>query len=118
MAAEQLGLGLSVVIDACNAHDDARAMWADMAARFGARLAVIECACADEAVHKARVAARVRAIAHFPEVTWDEVEAARARYRPWPGPRLRLDTSAEAPEKLVAQALRFVRGAIGDAPSP
>jgi predicted kinase len=108
LAAEQLGLGISVVIDAVNAHPEAREMWRDLAARTGAHLLLIECACHDEMLHRARVSARVRRLAHYPELTWDYVEETRATYAPWEMEKLQLETSDETPAKLVARALVYI----------
>jgi hypothetical protein len=72
-------------------------------------LKIIECICADEAVQRQRIESRVRNIAGMPEVTWARVLERRAEYEGWTDARLVLDTSTEAPEDLLAAALRHVR---------
>ena len=107
LAADQLGLGLSVIVDGCNADKELHELWLELAGQTGARLDVIECV-TDEALHRTRVAGRVRGLAHYPEVTWDFVEEMRGYFTPWATGRLRLDTGAAAPAELVARAAAYV----------
>jgi predicted kinase len=109
LAAEQLKIGLSVVIDAVNAHQDARAMWQGLARQTGARLALIECVCPDVDLHKARVSSRVRDLPHYPELTWATVEETKAHYRPWEIEKLRLSTQ-EPSTTSIDRALTYIRG--------
>src|SRR3954452_937336 len=71
LAAEHLRLGHSVIADAVNPVEAPRAAWRNLAAQHRADLRIIECVCADEAVHRQRIEARVRNIGEIPEVTWD-----------------------------------------------
>jgi predicted kinase len=109
LADEHLRLGHSVIIDAVNPVEAPRAGWRDLAAKHQADLKIIECACADEAVHRRRIEARVRAIDGMPEITWARVLERRAEYQPWTDERLTLDTSVDAPGKLLAAALSYLR---------
>jgi hypothetical protein len=70
---------------------------------------IIECVCADEAVHRQRVEARVRNIAGMPEVSWARVQQRRAEYEAWTDARLTLDTSAKSADQLLAEALNYLR---------
>jgi predicted kinase len=108
LAGEQLRLGHSVIVDAVNPVEAPRAAWRDLAAKHRAGLRIIECVCADEAVHRRRIEARVRAIDGMPEVTWARVQSRRAEYQAWTDARLTLDTSIDTPATLLAAALRFV----------
>ena len=45
----------------------------------------------------------------MPEITWARVLQRRAEYEPWTDARLTLDTSIETPEKLLADALNYLR---------
>jgi hypothetical protein len=72
-------------------------------------LKIIECVCANEAVHRRRIEARIRNIAGMPEVTWARVLERRTEYEDWTDARLILDTSTDAPEELLAAALRYAR---------
>lgn len=109
LADEHLRLGHSVIVDAVNPVEAPRAAWRNLAAEYRADLKIIECVCADEAVHRQRIEARVRDIAGMPEVTWARVQGRRAEYEPWTDERLTLDTSTGPPEELLAAALNFVR---------
>jgi predicted kinase len=108
VADEQLKLGHSVIIDAVNPVEPARAMWRALAQKHAADLKIIECVCRDETLHRARVEARVRAIPGLPELTWQRVERRKADHDPWTDPRLLLETDTAAPQTLVAAALAYL----------
>ncbi|HJW42592.1 MAG TPA: ATP-binding protein [Rhizomicrobium sp.] len=109
LAAEQLKIGLSVVIDAVNAHQDAREIWLELARQLATRLTLVECVCPDEELHRARVLSRIRNLPHYPELTWAIVEETKARYTPWEIDKLRLSTD-EASASLIDRALDYIRG--------
>jgi predicted kinase len=109
LADEHLRLGHSVIVDAVNPIEAPRAAWRSLAAKHRADMKIIECVCADEAVHRQRIEARVRNIAGMPEVTWDRVQRRRAEYEAWTDARLTLDTSAKSADQLLAEALNYVR---------
>src|SRR5580704_17410140 len=73
LADEHLRLGHSVIVDAVNPIEAPRAAWRSLAAKHRAELKIIECVCADEAIHRRRVEARVRGIEGMPELTWERV---------------------------------------------
>ncbi len=108
MADEHLRLGHSVIIDAVNPVEAPRAAWRNLAAKYRADLKIIECVCADEAIHRRRIESRIRNIAGMPEITWARVLERRAECEPWTDERLILDTSVQPPEKLLAEALSYV----------
>jgi predicted kinase len=109
LADENLRLGHSVIVDAVNPVETARAAWRSLAAKYRADLKIIECVCADEAVHRLRIEARVRNIEGMPEVTWARVLQRRAEYEPWTGHRLIVDTSVKGPERLLTAVLDYLR---------
>jgi len=109
LADEQLRLGHSVIVDAVNPIEAPRAAWRSLAAKYRAGLKIIECICADETIHRARIEARRRNIPGMPEITWARVLERRAEYEPWPDARLTLDTSIETPDKLIAEAANYLR---------
>ncbi|MDP1881304.1 MAG: AAA family ATPase, partial [Bradyrhizobium sp.] len=80
LADEHLRLGHSVIADAVNPVEAPRAAWRNLAAKYRADLRIIECVCADEAVHRQRVEARIRNIDGMPEVTWARVLERRSEY--------------------------------------
>lgn len=108
LADEHLRLGHSVIVDAVNPVEAPRAAWRNLAARYRADLRIIECVCADEAVHRRRIEARVRNIDGMPDVTWTRVLERRDEYEAWADARLELDTSTRSPEQLLAEALDYV----------
>ncbi|MGB2569471.1 AAA family ATPase [Micromonospora citrea] len=95
LAEVQLGLGLSVVVDAVNPVAGARGLWRDVAERAGVPLRVIEVHCGDEAEHRRRVEARLPAEPDPFAPTWDQVLVRRAGYEPIIGPRLVVDTTVD-----------------------
>jgi predicted kinase len=106
LADEHLRRGLSVVVDAVNAVEEAREMWRNLAHRRGVALRVVECVVAED-VHQQRIRARVRSLYGIPEVTWQDVEERRKIYVPWTEERLVLDTAAPQAENLQ-RALDYI----------
>lgn len=109
LAAEHLRLGHSVIIDAVNPVEAARAAWRGLAAKHRATLKIIECVCADEVLHRKRIEARIRSIRGMPDIEWTGVLQRRAEYQAWTDQRLVLDTSIKTPEQLLAEALDYLR---------
>ena len=92
LAAEQLKLGNSVIIDAVNAEEEGKDMWRSLAREYKVPLVIIETAL-DESVHKKRIESRVRYLHGMSEETWDGVIKRREVYTQWKEPVLRLDTA-------------------------
>jgi predicted kinase len=86
LADEHLRLGHSVIVDAVNPVEAPRAAWRGLAAKYRAEMKIIECVCADEAVHRQRVEARVRNIAGMPEVSWPGCSSGEPSTKPGPTP--------------------------------
>ncbi|MGN9804267.1 AAA family ATPase [Micromonospora sp. L32] len=95
LAEVQLGLGLTVVVDAVNPVASARGLWHDLAERAGVPLRLIEVHCGDEAEHRRRVEARLPAEPDPLLPTWDQTLLRRAEYEPVIGPRLVVDTAVD-----------------------
>jgi predicted kinase len=106
LAAEQLKLDLSVVIDAVNSAKEARDMWRNLAEKCHSKLIIIECGLNAE-LHKKRIESRVRAMHGIPEVTWKNVEDRRKEYLPWDEDRLVLDTSGNI-KNILDEALEYI----------
>jgi predicted kinase len=109
LADEHLRLGHSVVVDAVNPVEAPRVAWRNLAKKYRAGLKIIECICADEAAHRHRIEARVRSIDGMPEITWARVLERRAEYEAWTDKRLILDTSIATLDRLLVDALDYVR---------
>jgi predicted kinase len=101
VAEQQLRRGASVVLDLV-ARDQPRNDWAQLASRYGAELHVIECICSDPQVLRERINGRTRGIPGWYELTWEDVERARANYAPLADPKLVIDAVASFDENLEA----------------
>lgn len=102
-----------VVIDAVNAVEPAREQWLKLATRRGIPIRFVEVVCSDESVHRARLEARGRQLAHIAEPTWHAVEQSLDEWEPWGGdsgavPRITVDSVHPVPV-LVEQVVAFVR---------
>ncbi len=102
-----------VVVDAVNAVEPAREQWVKLAARRGIPICFVEVVCSDEAVHRARLEARGRQLAHIAEPTWHAVEQSLDEWEPWGGEsgavsRITVDSVHPVPV-LVEQVVSFVR---------
>lgn len=105
--------GRGVIVDAVNAVEPARTQWVRLAARYGQRtIRFVEVTCSDPDVHRARLEARGRQLAHLAEPTWHAVEQSLDEWEPWTGesaavPRLTVDT-VQPIETIAAQVIAFV----------
>ena len=90
LVARQLMLGQSAVVDDVVSESQV-VLWRETAARFSARLFLIECICSDEVIHRARIERRTRGIPGWHEVGWDHVEQMRAEVAPLTVDRLIVD---------------------------
>ncbi len=109
LADAQVRTGQGVIVDAVNAVEPAKAMWRDLAARHGLAPRIVECSCADEALHRERLAARGQRFERFPEPTWDDVVRRRREYTPWREPVLAID-AARPLEGNVERVLAWIAG--------
>jgi len=82
LAAEQLKLGNSVIVDAVNAEEEGKNIWRALAKRLDLAPIIIE-------------------------VTWDRLEARRKAYTPWSEPHLQLD-ALDPLDDNVAKAIRYI----------
>lgn len=102
-----LALGQTVIVDAVNAVEAARAQWRTLAGRHGVPLVFIEVICSDPVMHRDRLEGRTREIDGFAEPTWEAVQRLRAEFAPWVDHRLVLDSVTDVPLN-VATAVRFL----------
>ncbi len=107
MAESQLMLGQSAILDCVAGREPLRGQWRALAERHGAAFRPVECTCADEALHRRRLAGRQRGIPGWYELDWAEVERIRAEYEPWTTARLVLEMATPVPDNLAA-ALAYV----------
>jgi len=93
LADEQLGLGLSVILDAVFPLPEFREAARAIATRHGAAWRVVYCYCSDESVWRARMDGRVQYVPGWTPVGWEEVERLRALFQPWqPGEAIFADS--------------------------
>lgn len=106
VAEANLRLGASVVVDAVNPVEAARAGWRALATAAGVPLRVVEAICSDPAEHRRRVEGRSPAPGQGHVPSWQQV--VEREYEPWSEPRLTVDTMKE-PERLVPRILEYLR---------
>lgn len=111
VAEQQLRAGRSCVLDLV-AREEPRAEWAELAARYDAGFAVVECVCDDEELHRSRVDGRDRAIPGWYELTWERVQRGSELYAPLAEPKVVIDADRSVSENLdtVMAHLRTVSG--------
>jgi predicted kinase len=108
LAAEQLRSGLTVVVDAVNGVEEARAMWRELAAELDVPRYTVEVVCSDPGEHRRRVESRTGATPPLPPPSWDEV--AHREYFPWGEPVLTVDSVGSLSQNL-AQILAYCHAA-------
>jgi predicted kinase len=108
IAAQQLRMGHSVVLDSVAATESIRATWLTLATNLHVDVRIVECVCSDAATQRTRMEGRDRGIPGWPELSWDEVERVRSRFEPWRTERLVLDAVRPLAETGRA-ALRLPR---------
>lgn len=104
LAAEQLRLGLDVVIECVNALTVIRDGWLELAGRVGVGLLEVELVCSDEAMHRHRVATREVDIPDLPLPSWAQIQARE--YEPWERDHLVVDTAVVPVGSAVATIQR------------
>jgi predicted kinase len=101
LAAEQLTLGLDVIVECVNPVGLTRDAWASTAAAESAAIVEVEVVCPDPVEHRRRVETRVSDVDGLGKPTWEEVLGRE--YEPWTRPHLVIDSVRTAPEKAAAE---------------
>jgi predicted kinase len=105
VAADNLNLGLDVVVDCCNPLQLTRREWRQVAYDSDAAIVNIEVICSDPAEHRDRVESRNTDIPGLQLPDWQAVQDRP--YEQWTEPRLVLDTAGktvlESTDQLVAK---------------
>lgn len=112
VAAEQLGLGVSVVVECVNPLAVTRDAWRDVVAGHSAGLVEVELVCTDRAEHRGRVRTRAVDIPGLALPSWEQI--TDREYEPWDRDHLVIDTAVQPPDAAVATIL----GAIAKARDP
>jgi predicted kinase len=92
LAARQLSLDQSAILDGMAGSASVRERWRELALEHEATFVAVECICSDEDLHRGRTEARREDIPGWPDPGWDHVEEMRSRYDPWSGERLVVDS--------------------------
>ena len=116
MAEQNLALDATVVVDAVNAVGEAKTFWIELSRRSGARLLAVETILSDGALHRERLAGRVRELA-IAEPTWEAVVLRRDEWVAWPFAPLVVD-AIEPLAANVARVLAAARTIIAERPTP
>lgn len=111
LAAENLKLGRTVIVDCVNPVLASRTAWRQTALRTSAHIVEIEMVCSEPALHRQRVESRTPDIAGLERPTWSDV-VSRA-YEPWDREHLVLDTAHCSINDLLERAETYVRNKIG-----
>ncbi len=110
LADEQLGLGLSCILDATFPLDHFRTVASEIAARHKARFATIYCYCSDDEEWKRRMRDRVMYVPGWKPVGWEDVLRMREYYQPWNDNALFVD-SIRSPDENFPIVLDYLRNA-------
>lgn len=108
LARRQLSFGQSAILDSVASRISIRTVWRELATEHNADWYVIECICSDEAVHRARLANRLRAIGDWPTLEWADVERARRYFEPWSEEHVVLE-ALHPFSSNVARAIAYVK---------
>jgi len=114
MAEQNLAIGATVVVDAVNAVGQAKTFWIELARVRDARLLAVEAIVSDDALHRERLAGRIRALS-IAEPTWEAVTLRRDEWVAWPFAPLVVD-GVEPLEVNVARVLEAARTIISERP--
>jgi predicted kinase len=107
LAADNLMLDRTVVVDCVNPVLASRNEWRETALRCSARLVEVEIICSDLAEHRRRVEGRVTDIEGLVLPGWDEIMSKS--YEPWDRDRFVLDTTGTSIDHLVDELEAHVR---------
>ena len=88
MAAANVALGNTVVVDAVNDSEAARGTWS----RVAEPVTFIVLTCSDPVEHRRRLEGRHRGFIRVPEPSWSKVCDRAANYAPWSGGYVEVDT--------------------------
>ena len=110
MADEQLGLGLSCILDATFPLDHFRTVASEIAQRHKANLCALYCYCSDDNMWRERMTDRVHYVPGWKPVGWADVLRMREYYQPWNDNALFMD-SVRSPEDNFPVALDYIQHA-------
>lgn len=107
IAAHNLALGSSVIVDSVSDSQAARQTWWRAAEVAHAPVAIVAVRCSDEREHRRRLEARQRGLGHLPEPSWADVQRRAQQFAPWVEQRLVVDT-VHPLDAVVLAVLKYV----------
>jgi predicted kinase len=107
LAESNLTLGRTVVVDAVNDSEPARATWPRAARAAGVDVRFVVLVATDEERHRQRLESRGARFSHLPEPTWQDVRARATTCEPWVGDHVTIDA-----DQPLAQVVRLVLEAV------
>jgi len=106
LAADQLGLGLDVVVECVNPSAITRDAWVATAEGARSAIAEVELVCSDPVEHRRRATTRRSDVDGLVKPTWSEIGARD--HEPWERPHLVLDTATTVVETAVDRLTELV----------
>ncbi|MDH2442658.1 AAA family ATPase [Amnibacterium sp. CER49] len=106
LAAEQLALGLGVVVECVNPLRVTRDAWAETGRAARTAALQVELVCSDTVEHRRRIETRTVSVKNLVPPTWHEVRTREVE--PWTGERLVLDTAVLSADEAAARVLRRI----------
>ncbi|MBV9868668.1 MAG: AAA family ATPase [Abitibacteriaceae bacterium] len=106
VAAENLRLGMNVVVDSVNPLRITRDAWRDVAIHAQVAFVEIEIICSNQEEHRARVETRQTDIVGLKLPTWKDV--VRREYEPWNTAHIVIDTAGQTTSQSIARLFSAV----------
>lgn len=106
IAADNLGIGRTVIADSVNPLPVTRDAWVGVAQRTGARVVEIEVICSDVNEHRKRAESRRPDIPGLRPLTWKEIVSRE--YHPWNREHIVVDTAHQS----IDRSVQFLRETI------
>lgn len=103
LAADNLRLGHTVIVDSVNAIEITRQAFRDVAKKTGSRSLEVEVVCSDAAMHRLRAETRRSTVEGWTPPNWEQI--GKRRFEPWK-PDLRVDTSLLSVDESVATIIK------------
>ena len=104
LAASNLALGHTTIIDCVNPWTLTREVFAASARRSGSRLLSVETRCSDGSLHRARLEERENDVPGLDRLDWQQVVSRD--YAPWTEADVRIDTACTDVAAAVAEIVR------------
>lgn len=105
LAADNLRLGQTVIVDSVNPIETTRAAFRNVATETDSKFVEVEVFCSDVTTHRRRAETRSPTIDGRANPTWVQIQ--ERQYEPW-RPKLHLDTFLLSVEESVSQVVKLL----------